>query len=224
MEVSIIELSEHLGVSPDTVDRWVRQGKLPVTRKGSRFLFRTRELQRWASNNNIRLEMPKKNIPSKKENKTITLAQAIENGGVFNKVAGHDVESVLSTSVKKLQIIPENKKENLLSQLIERESALSTGIGNGFAVPHPRQQQDYLESPLVAVFFLEEPVDYKALDNQLVSILFMILCPDLKMHLQLLSGISFCLKDAGFNSFLKTCPEQETLIEHIRLLEDKNPI
>lgn len=222
MEASIIELSEQMGVSPDTVDRWVRQGKLPVTRKGSRFLFKTRELKRWAISNNIRLKIFTK-TDDKKIDLPVTLAQAVENGGVYSNLSGGDVESVLSEAVSLLGAIPDNKKNDLFNQLIERETALSTGIGNGFAVPHPRQQQDYLENPVVGVFFLNNPVDYKALDNTEVSVLFMIICPDLKMHLKLLSGISFCLKNAEFMTFLKRQPDQNELLAQIRLLEEKNP-
>ncbi|MCK5541909.1 MAG: helix-turn-helix domain-containing protein [Desulfobacterales bacterium] len=44
MELSIFELSKHLGVAQDTIERWVRQGKLPVSKKGVNYWSRYSQL------------------------------------------------------------------------------------------------------------------------------------------------------------------------------------
>ncbi|MBU1696714.1 MAG: PTS sugar transporter subunit IIA, partial [Proteobacteria bacterium] len=146
------------------------------------------------------------------------------NGSVYFDVQGHDVNSVLKFCVEKISRIPDEFKTDLLDRLIKREKALSTGIGNGIAIPHPREQLSYLESPVVSVCFLDHPVDYKALDNQPVSILFFILCPTLKMHLHLLSALSFCLRDDLFIGFLKSRPDPVALVEKIEIIQKTNPI
>jgi len=223
MELTVVVLSKLLSVSPDTIERWTRQGKLPVSKKKNIFKIKTIELKKWAANNHIRLDL-KDDTAQKPKKNNVTLSGAIQNGGVYFDVQGQDIMSVLSSAVEKLQAIPKERKGQLLDQLIERESALSTGIGKGFAIPHPRQPQTYLENPMVSVCFLSEPVDYKALDNQSVSVLFIILCPVLKMHLQLLSAISFCLKDTAFVEFLSTKPDAPSLLEKIDALSKSNPI
>ncbi|MBU8850046.1 MAG: PTS sugar transporter subunit IIA, partial [Desulfobacterales bacterium] len=139
-------------------------------------------------------------------------------------IQGNDVNSVLKSAIGKITNIPDDFKTDLLDRLIEREKALSTGIGNGIAIPHPREQLGYLTEPLVSICFLENPVDYKALDNQPVSVLFFILCPELKMHLHLLSALSFCLRDNQFINFLKSRPDPIALIEKIEILQKANPI
>lgn len=224
MELSVFELSKHLNVSPDTVERWIRQGKLPVSKKGNTYRFKTLELKKWASKNNIRLDIFDTKNVEKKENTIVSLSQSIRNGGVYTGISGQDSSSVLAAAVETIANIPEEQKASLLDQLIEREAALSTGIGKGFAIPHPRQPQNYLKQPMVCVCFLDSPVDYKALDNQPVSVLFFILCPDLKMHLQLLSGISFCLKDHSFVDFLASQPDEPALVEKIEILQKNNPL
>jgi len=143
---------------------------------------------------------------------------------VFIDIQGKDVNSVLKACLAKISRIPDDFKTELLDRLIEREKALSTGIGNMIAIPHPREQLIYLDNPMVSVCFLANPVDYKALDNQPVSILFLLLCPSLKMHLHLLSVLSFCLRDYQFLNFLKSKPDPDQLIDKIQTLQEANPL
>jgi len=222
MELTILDLSKHLGVVPDTVERWVRQGKLPVSKTGSRYRFRTSELEKWAGKHNISLDISGKKASEKKVQSILPLSSAVEQGGIYFDIQGDDVQSVLTACLEKISKVPADFKSELLDRLIEREQALSTGIGNGFAIPHPRVPVDYLSTPLVAVCFLENPVDYRAMDQQPVEILFLILCPDLKFHLHLLSALSFCLRDKSFAQFLKSRPDPKGLIEKIEALQKLN--
>ncbi len=221
MELSVFDLSKYLGVVPDTIERWVRQGKLPVSKDGGNYRFRTSELQKWASKHNICLNILDKKA-LKNNQAVISLSCAVENGGVYFDIRGNDVAGVLKACLEKISKLPEDFKADLFDRLIEREQALSTGIGNGIAIPHPRVQLGYLNEPLVAVCFLENPVDYNALDQQPVNVLFFILCPDLKLHLQLLSSLSFCLRDKSFTRFLKSRPDPTILVEKIEVLQALN--
>lgn len=224
MELSIFELSKHLGVEQKTIERWIRQGKLPVSKKNDAYQFHVSDLKKWASKHNISLDLEKQSIPEKVADPLILLSKAVQNGGLHFNVRGDDVKGVLSASIQAIQAIPDKFKSELLDRVMEREQALSTGVGNGIAIPHPRVQLGYLNEPLVAVCFLETFVDYNAMDQQPVDILFFILCPDLKLHLHLLSSLSFCLRDKTFVKFLKSRPEPDVLIEKIEALQALNTI
>jgi len=70
--------------------------------------------------------------------------------------------------------------ENLDASIVEeavwkREEALSTGLGNGVALPHARI--DGLRGPLVAVGISEPGVDFDAPDGKLANVIFLILTP-----------------------------------------------
>lgn len=228
MELSVTELSKLLNVSPDTIERWIRQGKFPVSRKGSNYRFKLKELESWAKKNNIRLELKEKNSQNNSQKKNddvaVCLYKALENGGACHNVNGDDVADVLESALEKIDGVPEDQKITLHSQLMERESALSTGIGKGVAIPHPRQPQTYLDQPLVSVCFLSNPIDYKALDGKPVSVLFFILCPDLKMHLQILSAISACLKNSSFVDLLNQQPAIDSILDKIKSIQDTGSI
>jgi PTS system nitrogen regulatory IIA component len=224
MELSISELSKHLGVEQNTIERWIRQVKLPVSQRGSAYRFRTSDLKKWASKHNISLNLEKKSTTENQTDPLISISKAVQTGGVYFDIQGDDVTSVLSACVETITSIPQTFKSDLFERLMEREQALSTGVGNGIAIPHPRTQQAYLKEPMVAVCFLENPVDYNALDQQPVEILFFILCPDLKLHLHLLSALSFCLRDKSFTQFLKSRPDPKALIEKIEAIQTLNTL
>jgi PTS system nitrogen regulatory IIA component len=219
MELSLFELSKYLGVEQNTIARWIRQGKLPVSQKGSVYRFPIRDLKKWAAKHNISLNLEKQGLPEQETDPLVSLSKAVQNGGLYFDIPGDDVKSVLFASLERIATIPDDFKTDLLTRLIEREQALSTGIGNGIAIPHPRVPLGYLNDPLVAICFLETLVDYQAMDQQPVGVLFLILCPDLKFHLHLLSTLSFCLRDKSFTQFLKSRPDPKVLMEKIEAFQ-----
>ena len=224
MTLSVFDLSTYLGVNSDTIKRWVRQGKLPVFPKGADLRFQKKDLEKWAALHNIRLNLTDKKSAEKQNQVDVPLSQALQNGGIYCDIPGNDVATVLESCVKKIPQIPDDFKPDLLNRLVERENAFSTGVGNGIAIPHPRQQLSYLPHPMITVNFLADPVDYNALDGRPVSILFCILCPSLQYHLHLLSALSFCLKDADFVAFIKSQPQMDQLVEKTMILQEANPL
>lgn len=219
MEILVSELCKSLGVSRTTIERWIRQGKLPVSKKGRTYSFHARDLKNWAAQNNISLNLTPRPAQDPETETQVSLQTAIETGGVYHDIdTGPDVPSVINACVERIKAVPNNYRTDLALQLVKREEALSTGVGGGIAIPHPRTPLKYLKQPMVAACFLKNPVDYHALDNRPVSTLFFILFPELKFHLHLLSSLSQCLRNRQFSEFLKTCPEQSEFIEKIDAL------
>jgi len=79
--------------------------------------------------------------------------------------------------------------------LMERERLGSTGVGHGVAIPHGR----FAELNKICGIFakLEKPVNYDALDNQPVDLVFLLLVPEEAgaSHLKALAKISRVLRD-----------------------------
>ncbi len=81
--------------------------------------------------------------------------------------------------------------------LIERERLGTTGIGHGIAIPHGKLAD---LDRLYAVFArLEKPVDFDAIDEQPVDLIFLLLAPEKAGadHLKALARISRLLRDRG---------------------------
>jgi PTS system nitrogen regulatory IIA component len=93
-----------------------------------------------------------------------------------------------------------------------RERLASTGIGNGIAIPHPRDPlSNPPEAPIIITYFLKTPVNFKAVDDQPVSVLFLLISPTVKHHLHLLSRLSYCIRNRSFVAFLNTHPDAVAL-------------
>lgn len=65
--------------------------------------------------------------------------------------------------------------ESIIAAVWAREEALSTGIGNGVALPHARVAG--LREPVVAVGICEGGIDFDAPDGQPAYVIFLILTP-----------------------------------------------
>jgi PTS system nitrogen regulatory IIA component len=98
----------------------------------------------------------------------------------------------MSARAARLTGLPER---DIFEVILQRERLGSTGVGNGIAIPHGKMKN---LSRIVGVFArLETPVDFEALDDQPVDLVFMLLAPEGAGadHLKALSRIARALRD-----------------------------
>jgi PTS system nitrogen regulatory IIA component len=67
--------------------------------------------------------------------------------------------------------------------------------------------------------FLENPVDFDAIDDEPVAVLFLLISEAVKTHLHLLSRLAFCLRDKPFIHHLKAVPSAPQLLAKVGQLE-----
>jgi nitrogen PTS system EIIA component len=86
--------------------------------------------------------------------------------------------------------------------LTEREQLQSTGIGEGVAIPHGALPQ--LETQFAALLIVPEGLDFAAIDNLDVTILFAVITPKRATgeHLKTLARVSRLLRSKGFRDRL----------------------
>lgn len=79
---------------------------------------------------------------------------------------------------------------DVFDSLIQRERLGSTGIGLGIAIPHGRLS--HASHPVAALITLANPIDFDAIDNQPVDIIFALLVPENEpeAHLKTLSEVA----------------------------------
>ena len=99
----------------------------------------------------------------------------------------------LAAKASKLTGLPERE---IFDVVLQRERLGSTGVGNGIAIPHGKLAG---VKRIAGVFArLETPVDFEALDDQPVDLVFLLLAPEGAGadHLKALSRIARVLRDA----------------------------
>jgi PTS system nitrogen regulatory IIA component len=95
------------------------------------------------------------------------------------------------------------KTAEVLDAILEREAAGSTGVGYGVAVPHARLPG---LTRLRAVFVrLEQPVEFEAVDDRPVDLLFALFAPPEASgeHLRALAAVSRVLRQADMREQLR---------------------
>ncbi len=223
MQLQLRELAAALNITPGTLERWIRQGRIPVRKKENDCIFSLASLQKWAEANNLTYITPGGEAKQAPPDEMDTLGAAMERGGVFYGIEGETVADVIRSGVSRIVFFEtEGQRESLYGSLLAREELMSTGIGKGVAIPHPRTPLDYGEIPaFITTCFLKKPVDFNAVDRQPVFVLFLLICPSSKRHLHLLARLSFCLRDQEFIKFLNHLPEPAAFFEKIDELDQR---
>ncbi len=103
--------------------------------------------------------------------------------------------------------------DGLFQQFRARERLGSTGIGEGVAIPHCRIQG--CEKITGALLKLETPVDFDALDEQPVDLVFALIVPDEKNdeHLQTLAAVAQLMQQSETRERLRRSSSSEQLFK-----------
>jgi len=108
--------------------------------------------------------------------------------------------------------------ESYLQSVLAREEQGSTGIGFGVAIPHGKSTG--VAKPGLCFARLATPINWKSLDGNPVSIVFLIAVPEAQAgneHLQILSSISRKLIHEEFRSKLHNATTVEDVLEALSL-------
>lgn len=222
MKLTSSETASCLDIPVDTLERWIRQGRIPIHKSEGNCLFKAEDLKRWAESRSLTFDLARKSISTPAYSELENLLPAMRRGGVYYDVAGGRLAEVLASAVGHLPFLKADEQTALQKMLIEREDMASTGIGKGVAIPHPRQPfTQAITTSTIATCFLQNPIDFGSVDDKPVFILFILLSTSVKNHLHLLSRLSFCVREADFIDFLHTSPAPEALYAKIVEFETK---
>lgn len=175
MKLTVNEIAQRLELPASTVERWIRQGRIPIRKNGDTCTFNSSVLEEWASAHNIPFSSLKisgsdSSCGNPENDRTETLLSAMTRGGVLYSVKGEDADTVLYSAVNAVPFLTADAKTELYEGLIARERLTSTGIGKGVAIPHPRYPSSPdTEYPAIITCFLETPTDFDAIDGRPVS-------------------------------------------------------
>ncbi|MBF8263612.1 MAG: sugar transporter subunit [Parachlamydiales bacterium] len=229
MDLKLKDVAELLNVSETTVRRWMSESKIPYYRMNNQFRFSRSEIENWV----LSCKQGKgKFSPFSASNEDASeclgthqfgLFRAIHRGGVWANVSGDTKEEVIRTSMKLIAKDLRLDAEVLTDLLLDRERLMPTALSNGIAVPHTRDFLLQEAFDVVAVVFLQKPIEYGALDGQKVHTLFFLFACDDKRHLHLLAKLAHLCSKPDNLSFLKKHPAKEPLLEAIKNWEANFP-
>ncbi len=112
-----------------------------------------------------------------------------------------------------LRVSPELDPNLLVETLMKREKLQSTGIGDGFAIPHGKS--DAVPQIVACVGRSRSGVDFQSLDGQPTHLFFTLLVPTAQhgMHLKALARISRLLKEPGVREGLLEAADADAMFD-----------
>ena len=102
---------------------------------------------------------------------------------------------------------------DIFDSLIARERLGTTAIGHGIAIPHGRIKES--TKTIGAFIQLSEGVDFDAMDDEAVKLMFAVLVPENTNdeHLQLLARLAKMFKNTELREKLLAAPDNKTLYD-----------
>ncbi len=131
-----------------------------------------------------------------------------------------DAIRVLSVKAKDLKLVRDARW--LYEVVVAREELISTAIGHGVALLHPRHlHPSKIKTPSILFGRSSVPVDFDAPDNQPVNIFFMLLLHNDKQHLFSLSYISKLIMNPQILQAFSTAANVEEIHNILTILPEE---
>ena len=141
-DLTVKETAEFLKVSEKTIYRWIRQGVIPAIKFQGQYRFDRNEIEAWARYKRISSHAPSSTFTDP-EQESADLGDAVKLGGIHYKIEGRSPDALFHNMVELFPFavkMPQDMKEALIADMAEREALVTTGIGNGIALPHPHHR------------------------------------------------------------------------------------
>ena len=213
MILTLKELADYLKLNDRTVLRMLKNGQIQGTKLGGQWRFNGSEIdQLFFPNKTKSDDVPLSELTHSQFG--IQLSRLINKDRIFLDMKATNPEEAINELVN-AQVFNKlvlNVNE-LRAKCLERESMLSTGVGNGIAVPHPRDPVPTLRASGCIVFGRSvQGIEYNAVDGKPVHLFFLLCSQTADLHLYLMGKIATLLRNESFVETCMKCQAPEELI------------
>jgi PTS system nitrogen regulatory IIA component len=220
MQLNVREVSKLLKVSEKRVYDWIKRGILRADCVNDQYRLHRSDLLERTSSREIDIQAEIFGDPSAAGVPAPRLVDVLRGGGIFYGLQGGDKTAVLRAIVNGLALPSSCDRESIAQLLLGREALGSTAIGEGIAIPHVRRPILLsTASPSISLCFLEHPVDFGAVDGRPVFAIFLLISPTARLHLHLLSRLSFALHDSQLKAALERRAARDEIFNQFERVE-----
>ncbi|MBI4549015.1 MAG: PTS sugar transporter subunit IIA [Ignavibacteriae bacterium] len=145
------------------------------------------------------------------------ISDILEEKAVVVNLQGNSKEQIINAMIELVSQSPKVlDKDKVRSAIFEREKIMSTGVGNGFAIPHGKT--DGVADIVAAFGVTAQPIDYQSLDEKPVRLVFLLVGKDnlVGPHIKLLSRISRLMNKEDFRNKLLVVQSPKDILETFR--------
>ena len=223
MILTLKELAEYLRVTERTILRMLNTGKITGTKIGGQWRFNGSQIDKVFFPTEAEKGKPVAESPDDVSFNDLTRTHiGISVSRMLNEhrmvmhmeatTAPEAIAEILDPRFMNDLVLDIN---DLKEKCLAREAVLSTAVGEGFAVPHPRDPVPTLRCPGCIIYgHSDKGVEFAAPDGKPVKDFFLICSQNIELHLHLMSCLARLLRDDVFTAAL---PKAKTPADIIRL-------
>jgi PTS system nitrogen regulatory IIA component len=193
------EVAEYIKLNEKTVIKMAQEGKLPGMKLSNKWRFQLSAIDHYLQSEIVSSSDDDLNSIIQTADTVIPLSRLISpelislDTYVKDK---HDLLQYLAGAAFKGGIV--RSSETLFEQLVKREDMLSTGIGQGIALPHPRNPRiGFILKPQIVIMRTSQPIAFEAPDDLACDLFFLICAPNAYVHVRLLAKVAKFLHKNG---------------------------
>lgn len=149
----------------------------------------------------------------------MVLSDNLKKSNILLKVKSQNrwdlINELVDTAARNKEILEEDKDE-IKKSLVEREKSMSTGIGNGVAIPHCTSLK--IKEIICLLSINQKGIDFDSIDNLPVKIVIMLLVPKNKLsqHIKTLANIAKVMSNDKLREKLLQLKTPESIIKEIK--------
>jgi PTS system nitrogen regulatory IIA component len=139
------------------------------------------------------------------------LSDVISSDAILPSLKASSKKQAIQALSEKAAELTGVEERVIFETLLQRERLGSTGVGGGIAIPHGKLAG--IERIYGVFARLARPVEFEALDDQPVDLMFLLLAPEGAGadHLKALARIARILREPGIAGKLRSCSDKTAL-------------
>jgi len=212
--MTVAQVAEYLQLAEKTVVRMAQRGEIPAAKVASQWRFMLPVIRDWLMSQLHTLPASRtEDVPAWSRG-SLPLQDVIRQEYMNLNVRPGPLSQLISP-LRETHFL--QSAAPLLRSLLEREQMMTTGIGHGVALPHPRKATPGMfPSPAVALGVCPEGADFDAIDDQPVRIFFLVCATTEEIHLQLMAGIAWLIRHDDFMARLRGAAAADEAVAVLR--------
>lgn len=216
MNFTIKDVSVLLIKTEKEIQSLIKENEIPFQKINDNFFFNKQQIVEWALVRSIPINISNHKNMSEYQIKALN---TILDKNSFCYDCALTEDSYLEQMLNLVHLDANVDKSIIIQLLKNRESLMSTAIGNGISLPHPRIPLMVGRNPLINFFFPQKPLDLKSIDGKPVHTIILLISQTIKQHLGLLAHLTFLLSQETFRAALEKRLGSQELLDIITHIE-----
>jgi nitrogen PTS system EIIA component len=201
LDFTIKDISHLLILPEKEVQKLIKKKEIPFQILHDKVLFNRHQIIEWALGRNLPINVS--DHVKLSEYRIETISTLLDAASLHYK-CGLTESSYIEQIISMVELDKSIDRDIIIELLKSREAMMSTAIGNGISLPHPRVPIMIGKNrPLLHFFFPEKPLELQAIDGKPVHTIILIISQTIKQHLSLIAHLSFLLSKETFRSALE---------------------